>query len=99
MNERERTGFGFGAAASTLGRLVATGASLLVAWVLLLRVIFVPASWPFLILTVSFPFWPDIAAAVYRAHHRRSLDQAVDQLVSLVASAEEPAQNKGQSDL
>jgi len=88
MNERERTGFGFGVAASAAGRLVTTIAALLVVWVLLLRVVFVPASWPFLLLTVSFPFWPDIAAAVYRGHHRRSLEEAIDQLVSVLAVGE-----------
>jgi hypothetical protein len=91
MNERERSGFGFGVAASAAGRLVITAAALLIVWVLLLRVLFVPASWPFLLLTISFPFWPDIAAAVYRAHHRRSLDEAVEQLVAVLVDPAGPA--------
>jgi hypothetical protein len=88
MNERERTGFGFGAASSTLGRLVTTAGALLVVWVLLIRLLFVPAAWPFLVLAISFPFWPDIAASVYRGHYRRSLDEAVNQLVQVVATGE-----------
>lgn len=99
MNERERTGFGFGVAASTLGRIVGTAVALLVAWVLLLRMLFVPASWPFLILTISFPFWPDIAASVYRGHYRRSLDEAVNQLVRAVIEGEAESHSLDGEDL
>ena len=86
MNQREESGFGFGVAASTAGRVLTTTVALLIVWVFKVRLVMVPALWPVLILSASFPFWPDIAAAVYRAHYRRTLDEFVDDLVRLLLS-------------
>ena len=84
MNQREESGFGFGAAASTAGRLVATTVTLLIIWLFKMRLVMVPSLWPVLVLVVSFPFWPDIAAAVYRAHYRRTLDEVADDFIRLL---------------
>ena len=85
MNQREESRFGFGAAASTAGRVVTTMVALLIVWVFKLRLVMVPTLWPVLLITASFPFWPDIAAAVYRAHYRRTLDEVVEDLVRVLS--------------
>ena len=66
MSLDEARGFGFGWLAEPIGRLGLVVAALLIGWLVLLKLIFLPIVWPLVLLDVSLPFWPDIASAMYR---------------------------------
>ena len=74
MTAREDVAFGFGVAAEPLGRAMAIVASLLGLWVIVVRFLYVPAMWPVALAVLSFPFWPDIAAFMYRSQYSRKLE-------------------------
>ncbi|MBT3220826.1 MAG: hypothetical protein HN348_17210 [Proteobacteria bacterium] len=80
MTGREDHAFGFGVAAEPLGRAVAIIASLLALWVIVVRFLYVPAMWPVALAVISFPFWPDIAAFMYRSQYGRKLELILDDL-------------------
>ncbi len=80
MGEKERSGFGFGAAYEPVGRLGMVVVSLLVLWFVLLKLIYLPVVWPLVLLDLSFATWPSIAAGLTNRRYRSQLTEIVDDM-------------------
>jgi len=77
MNFAERRGFGMGALAKPLGRIGLVVATLMLVWFLELRFIRLPVIWPVMFVTLSLPFWPDIAGWLHRRRYLASLQSVL----------------------
>ena len=73
MNGATEGGFGFGRLARPLGRLGLFVIALIILWFVLLKLIYLPVVWPLILLDLSLPFWPDIAAMVHRRRYHNDL--------------------------
>ena len=62
-----RHGFGFGKLAEPFGRLALAGGAILLLWLVLLKLIYLPIVWPLLLLDLSLPFWPDVPLDAFGA--------------------------------
>ena len=89
QNDLEDSGFGFGIAAEPLGRVLAFAGALL-ALFLMLRLAANPMSWPFLLVVGSFPFWPDMAAFMYRNQFQRRLEMVIEDMRRIDEHAQAP---------
>ncbi len=66
MARAEERNFGFGPLAEPVGRLGLVVVALLVLWFALVRLMSLPVVWPLVLLDLSLPLWPTIAAGLYR---------------------------------
>jgi len=87
MNDRHDRGWGFGAMAGPVGRLVLVVVALLVLWLVLLKLIYLPVVWPLILVNLSLPFWPDIAAALFKFSHQKQLQEMVDDMTTIQEQA------------
>ena len=79
-NADERGGYGLGRLAEPIGRLGLVVGTALFAWLVLLKLIALPLIWPLVLVTLSVPFWPDLARVVYHRRYVAQLQEIVEDM-------------------
>ena len=83
MTEVVSGGYGMGRLADPLGRLGLFAGTALFGWLILLKLIALPIVWPLLLLTLAFPFSPDIASLLHRRRYRADLTAMVEDMTRI----------------
>jgi hypothetical protein len=92
QNDLEDRGFGFGVAAEPVGRALALAGALF-ALFFMLRLLANPMAWPLVAMVASFPFWPDVAAYMYRSQFTSKLEQLVADMERIDEQTKRPLHN------
>ena len=87
MNVAEKTGFGMGKLAKPVGRMGLVAATLMSLWFLELRFIHLPVVWPVMLVTLSLPFWPDIAGFLSRRRYMAELQLVLQDMAKIQEQA------------